>query len=165
MFRPMRRKPQQLSESESIALLQKGTYGVLSIMGEDGYPYGVPMNYVYDAGILYFHGSTVGLRREAVGEGCKASFTVVERWDVDAPNLATLYRSVILFGHVRPLPHGEATKAATLKLGLRFLNDEEAVRAEIEREAMGLCCYIFEIEHMSGKEAKALAADRRANHA
>ena len=165
MFRPMRRKPQQLSDSESIAILQNGTYGVLSLMGEDGYPYGVPMNYVYDAGVLYFHGSTVGLRREAVGEGCKASFTVVEQWDVDAPNLATLYRSVILFGHVRPLPRGEETRAAAMRFGLRFLDDAEAVSAEIEREAGGLCCYAFGIEHMSGKEAKALAAERRENHA
>ena len=163
MFRSMRRKPQQLSDSETLTILQGCTYGVLSVMGEDGYPYGVPMNYIYDNGVLYFHGSAVGLRREAVGEGCKASFTVVEKSDVDAPALATLYRSVIMFGHVRPLRGEEETRRAAMLFGLRFLDDEEAVGAEIDREIRGLCCYAFTIEHMSSKEAKALAEERRSH--
>ena len=161
MFRPMRRTRQQLSESESITLLENGNYGVLSLPGEDGYPYGVPMNYVYADGRLYFHGSRHGLRRDCVGEGCKASFTVVERWDVDGPALATNYRSVIVFGHIRPLESEEENRRAATALGLRFLDDEEAVKAEVEQEIKALCCYVLEIEQLSGKEAKALAEARK----
>ncbi len=165
MFRPMRRSRQQLSDEESIRILRECSFGVLSLPGENGYPYGVPMNYVYAEGALYFHGAATGLRRDAVGEGCKVSFTVVEKWDVDAAALTSHYRSVILFGHFRPLPKGEESEKAALLLGLRFLDDEKAVREEVEREKKALRCYVLEIESMSGKEGKTLAERRRENHA
>ena len=47
-FREMRRKRQQLSDEESIGILEKATSGTLALLGDGGYPYGVPINYVYD---------------------------------------------------------------------------------------------------------------------
>ena len=55
MFRELRRKNQQLSETEARSILKNGTHGVLSVQGDDGYPYGVPMNYVYGDDAIYFH--------------------------------------------------------------------------------------------------------------
>lgn len=54
-FREMRRKRQQLSEEESIGILQKATAGTLALLGDNGYPYAVPISYVYANGKLYFH--------------------------------------------------------------------------------------------------------------
>lgn len=48
MFREMRRKRQALSLEESAAILNRGTAGVLALSGEGGYPYAVPISYVYD---------------------------------------------------------------------------------------------------------------------
>ena len=55
MFREMRRKKQQLAEAECVEILNRNTSGVLAVLGDDGYPYGVPISYVYDGKSLYFH--------------------------------------------------------------------------------------------------------------
>ena len=79
-FRPMVRKHKQLSEEESIALLKQELRGVLSVIGDDGYPYGMPMNHYYnDAdGKLYFHSGKHGHRPDAIRRCSKASFCVCD---------------------------------------------------------------------------------------
>ena len=54
-FRAMRRKRQQLAEEESVAILQKATAGTLALLGDNDYPYAVPISYAYHDGMLYFH--------------------------------------------------------------------------------------------------------------
>lgn len=45
MFREMARKKQLISEEECIELLKKEPRGVLSVLGDDDYPYGMPLNH------------------------------------------------------------------------------------------------------------------------
>ena len=59
-FREMRRKHQQLAEEESIAILEKATAGTLALLGDNDYPYAVPISYVYHDGKLYFHSALTG---------------------------------------------------------------------------------------------------------
>ena len=59
-IRQMRRKRQQLSEEESIGILQKTTAGTLALLGDNDYPYAVPISYVYNNGNLYFHSALSG---------------------------------------------------------------------------------------------------------
>ena len=68
MFREMRRKPQALTHEESVDLLKKETRGVMSVLGDDGYPYGFPINHYYDeeANKIYIHGANFGHRVDAV---------------------------------------------------------------------------------------------------
>jgi len=47
-FRPMRRAKQMLSQEESIDVLKNVKRGVLSMIGDGGWPYGVYMS-VYEA--------------------------------------------------------------------------------------------------------------------
>ena len=79
MFREMRRSKQQLSQEETEAVLTRGTSGVLSVLGDGGYPYGVPLSYVYHDGKLYFHWALSGHKLDAVRACPKASFCVVDR--------------------------------------------------------------------------------------
>ena len=55
VFREMRRKKQELSQKEVEGILHKGTSGVLALLGDNDYPYAVPISYVYDDGKIYFH--------------------------------------------------------------------------------------------------------------
>ena len=66
MFRAMRRKRQQLSRAEAEAILERGTSGVLAVAGDDGYPYAVPLSYVYQDGKLWFHCANSGHKLDAV---------------------------------------------------------------------------------------------------
>ena len=73
----MRRKRQQLAEEESIGILQKATSGTLALMGDNDYPYAVPISYVYHEGKLYFHSALTGHKVDAIRKCDKASFCVI----------------------------------------------------------------------------------------
>ena len=62
----IRRSDRAQSESTAVEILKKGSYGVLSTVGADGYPYGVPVNYVYDDVKIYFHCAKSGHKLDAV---------------------------------------------------------------------------------------------------
>ena len=88
-FRDMRRKRQQLSEEESIAILEKATAGTLALLGDDDYPYAVPISYVYYEGKLYFHSALAGHKVDAIHKCDKASFCVIEQDDVQPKKYTT----------------------------------------------------------------------------
>lgn len=161
MFREMRRKKQQLSEAECAQILERGKTGVLAVVGDGGYPYTVPVNYVYTGGKIYFHGAKTGHKIDAIKADGKVSFCVIDRDDVDAEKMTTLYSSVVLFGRARGLEdEGEIYRAAEV-LGLKYNSDRAAVEAEIRREWSGLSCFEITIEHMTGKEGRELTLARQ----
>lgn len=157
MFRAMRRNGQQLCEEESLKILREGKSGVLSLLGDDGYPYGVPMSYAYENGKLYFHSAVVGHKMDAIRNCEKASFCVIARDEVQAEMLTTDYQSVIAFGQVSVLT-GEEKLAAILSIGRKYSSvlGEETLKAEIDdaMERMSLIC--LQIEHLTGKQGKSL---------
>ena len=153
-FRDMRRKRQQLSNEESIAILQKATAGTLALLGDDDYPYAVPISYVYHDGKLYFHSALEGHKVDAIRKCDKASFCVIEQDDVQPKKYTTFYRSVIAFGRIH-IVEDEQEKLATIRLlGNRYNpNNEESLRQEIEKGISRMLMLRFDIEHLTGKEA------------
>ena len=89
MFRKMRRFNQQISLSESIEILEKGKTGVLAVLGDNGYPYAVPLNYVYENGKIYFHCAKAGHKISAMQNCEKVSFCVIDKDDVSAEEITT----------------------------------------------------------------------------
>ena len=153
-FRNMRRKRQQLSESESIGILQKATSGTLALLGDNGYPYAVPISYVYHEGKLYFHSALSGHKVDAIRCCDKASFCVIEQDDVQPKKYTTFFRSVIAFGRIHVI-EDEAEKLSTARmLGNRYNpNDDESLKKEIESGLSRMLMIRFDIEHLTGKEA------------
>jgi len=153
-FRQMRRKRQQLSEEESISILEKATAGILALLGDNGYPYAVPISYVYADGRLYFHSALTGHKVDAIRECDKASFCVIEQDEVHPKKYTTYYRSVIAFGRIHII-EDEAEKLATARmLGNRYNpNDEGSLQREIEHGLARMLMIRFDIEHLTGKAA------------
>ena len=149
----MRRKRQQLSDEETILLLRQATSGVLSLLDDDGYPYGVPLSYVYHENKLYFHSALSGHKIDAIRHCDKASFTVICQDEVHPETFTTHFRSVVCFGRVHII-NNEEEKLATLRmLGERYCpNDEQSLDAEIKKSFNRLDMIAFEIEHITGKE-------------
>ena len=148
-LRNMRRKRQQLPEEETIYLLRHATSGVLSLLDESGYPYGVPISYVYDDNKLYFHSALNGHKIDAIRHSDKASFTIICKDEVHPETFTTYFRSVICFGHLR--------------LGKRYNpNDEQALDTEIQSSINRVAVIEFSIEHLTGKEAIELTRQREA---
>lgn len=161
MFREMRRKLQQLPQEECERILRAGKTAVLALAGDDGYPYAVPVNYVYDGGKIYFHCAKTGHKLDALRRCEKVSVCVVDRDDVAPERLATDYMSVIVFGRARILEDDEEIYRAVEVFGLKYNPDREAVAREIRREWDALCCVEITVDHMTGKEGKELARQRR----
>jgi len=158
MFREMRRKLQLLDEKESIAILEKGTAGILALSGDEGYPYAVPISYVYSDSKIYFHSAVSGHKIDAVQKSDKASFCVISQDCVMPEEYTTYYKSVIAFGRIRIL-ETESEKRAAIELLARkyYPADTQKGRADTIHEAWPrLCLLELEIEHMTGKAAKEL---------
>ena len=121
MFRPMRRNKQALSPAQCEAVLARGSSGVLAVSGDDGYPYAVPLSYVYAGGRLYFHCAASGHKLDAVRRCPKASFCVIDQDRVVPEEYTTYFRSVIVFGQVRELTDAAEKRAAVLQLSRKYV--------------------------------------------
>ena len=158
MFRKMRRYKQQLTDEEAIAVLERGKTGVLAVLGDEGYPYTVPINYVYADGKIFMHSALNGHKIDAVRSYDKASFCVIDADEVVPQDYSTNFRSVVAFGRVRIMEDESEKLAATRKLGDKYNpNQPEALEAEIAHAFKRMHMIEFEIEHLTGKQAKELA--------
>ena len=101
MFREMRLKDQQLDAAEANEIMNRCTNGVLSINGDNGYPYGVPVSYAYADGRIYFHCAREGYKVDLLKKDPHVSFTVVAQDDIIPEDFNTLYISAIAFGRAR----------------------------------------------------------------
>ena len=155
MVRQMRRKNQILSQEESIAILQNGTTGTLAVLGDDDYPYAVPINYFYEDNKIYFHGAKAGHKIDAIKKHNKVSFCVVAQDDIITEKFTTYFKSVIAFGTARIIEDDAEKRNAIEKLTVKFTPDQtEQKRSEaIEKEFPALGMVEMTIEHMTGKQA------------
>lgn len=163
MFREMRRKRQLLPTERTEEILRTGNTGVLGVEGDDGYPYTVPVNYVYEEGTVYFHCAKSGHKLDAIRRNDKVSFCVIDQETIVPKEFTTYFRSAVVFGRASEV-EDEAEKRRILRLlntkyapGLETAGDQE-----IEKEWKAVCIVKVEVEHMTGKEAIELvrAAER-----
>lgn len=167
MFRPMRRSKQQLPHEEALAILQEGSTGILALSGDDGYPYLVPLNYLYveadepeALGKVYFHSAKAGHKIDAIECDPKASFCVIADDTVLPDKYSTAYKSVIAFGTVR-LIEGNLTHKALFDLGDKYNPHHEDRTLEEVNSAEDRCAMIeFTIEHLTGKESHSYRKQR-----
>ena len=163
-FRAMRRKRQHLSEAESIEILRKATAGTLALLGDGGYPYAVPISYVYADGKLYFHSALSGHKVDAIRNCDKASFCVIDKDDVQPERYTTFFRSVIAFGRIHIIEDEQEKQETARLLGDRYNpNQEEALQKELEHGFARMLMIRFDIEHLTGKEAIELVKQNREN--
>ena len=155
MFKEMRRHKQLLNAEETAAVLERGTSGVLALSGEDGYPYAVPLSYVFDGDKLYFHSAKAGHKLEALRRCPKASFCVIDQDQIVPEEYTTYFRSVIAFGTIRELEDEGEKRAAIEKLARKYTPNDtpEGMDAAIRRDWAPLCMLEMTIDHMTGKEA------------
>ena len=154
MFRPMRRKRQQLTDEETAAIFRKGTSGVLALSGDDDYPYAVPISYVYSDGKIYFHGAKKGHKPDSIRRSPKASFCVIDQDNVVKEEYTTYFRSAIAFGKIREVQGDEILQGLEF-IGKRYFPEDDPANLQkaITRELPASCVFCLEIEHMTGKES------------
>ena len=162
VFREMRRKKQVLSQKEVEDILHKGTSGVLALLGDNDYPYAVPISYVYDDGKVYFHSAKSGHKIDAIQRTAKASFCVIDEDLVVPEEYTTYFRSVIAFGRIRIVEDDSEKRAAIEKLAIKYAPEDTAANRDdaISRGLKPLCVLEMTIDHITGKEAIGLVKEK-----
>lgn len=156
MFRKMRRFKQELSLADCIQILKNEPRGVLSVIGDEGYPYGVPMDHWYDeeSGHIYFHCAKEGHKIDAIMRCDKASFCVYDKGYRNNGEWPLHIKSVIVFGRIKPVEDGDMTVKICSELCRKFTDDEEYIRRELSSAGSRVLCLELIPEHISGKLVK-----------
>ncbi len=156
MFREMLRKKQALTDEECIAVLKSEKRGVLSVLGDDDYPYGMPINHFYyeEDGHIYFHGAKFGHRVDAVKRHEKVSYCVYDEGYRKEGEWALNIKSVIVFGRLVPVEDESKMIDICRKLSHKFTDDESYIENEIKKAGFRTLMYELIPEYMTGKLVK-----------
>ena len=153
MFRELLRIKQALSAEECLELLKTQPRGVLSVIGDNGYPYGMPMDHWYceDDGKIYFHGGRKGHKIDALKTDSRASFCVMDDGTPSEDGWWLRFRSVIVFGRVEFIEDRERIFEISRRLSHKFTTDEGYIDYEIEHSGARTAMFALVPEHMTGK--------------
>lgn len=154
MFRPIRKKKNELDIEASKRLLRQARRGVLAVNGDDDYPYAVPVNYWYDEENqkIYFHGARTGHKADAIKACSKVCFTVFGNETVKKEAWAPFLQSVVVFGRCRFITEQPMAMELLKKFAMKFYPSERMADEEIAVSGKAVQMYEIVIEHLSGKE-------------
>ena len=160
MNREMYKKERQMSSEATAAIFSKGNHGTLAVNGDDGYPYAVPVNSVYDGGKIYIHSAKYGYKIDAVKRDDKVCFSAILNSKVQQDKFTAAFQSVIAFGKIS-FVEDEAEKKRILEQFIYKMSPEfveggmKFVNAAIGKTAL-LC---IDVEEIKGKENMAATFD------
>lgn len=155
MFRELTRKNREISAEECIRLLKDETRGVLSVLGDNDYPYGMPMNHWYNEedGSIYFHcGNMSSHRTDAITRHNKVSYCVFNQGYREEGQWAWKVKSVIVFGTIEMIDDMDTIIDVTTKLSYKFVQNEAYIKEEIEKYAHETILLKIKPEHICGKQ-------------
>ena len=155
MFRKMRRYKQQISTEECLQILKEQPRGVLSVLGDDDYPYGIPLDHWYceENGKLYFHCAKTGHKLDAIRKHDKVSYCVYDQGFRKDGDWALNIRSVVVFCRARIVDDAEDDLKQTIAIGLckKFTDDEAFLQKELTNAMPRAAFLELTPEYMTGK--------------
>lgn len=154
MFRPIRRTKNAISDEQAKALLKNEKRGVLAVNGDDGYPFAIPVNFIYDEETerIYIHGAKSGHKVDSIKKNDKICFTVYGNEHFEENDWAPYVQSVVIFGRCNLVSDKAATEKRVRDLGNRYYPDRAEVEEEIKKYLDDVQLYEIVIEHMCGKQ-------------
>lgn len=147
----MRRKKQELPHEECIQLLQQQKRGFLAVLGDENYPYAIPLNYVYSNNKIYFHSAQEGHMIDSIKKHEKVSFTLINNGTKVNDDWYYIVKSVIIFGKIKILENNEEKHKILTKLGNKYFPSEDYTKNEINKAFTRTQVLELQIEHISGK--------------
>lgn len=156
MFRKMRRFKQELTKEECMELLKESKRGVLSVIVEDGYPRGIPMDHWYDEedGCIYFHGAKEGQKIDALKENNKASYCVMCESGKEENSWILHFQSVNVYGRVEFVEDEETKIKACSGICKKFTDDESYLQDELSKGLARVQVLKLVPEYITGKKIK-----------
>ena len=156
MFRPIRKKKNEISTDAAKALLRSSRRGVLAVNGDDGYPYAIPINYLYDEENekIIFHGAKAGHKVDALKKNDKICFTVFGNEMVKEEAWAPFLQSVVVFGRCHLVESQEDAIALVKKFAAKYYPNMDMINEEVALSGRAVQMFEIQIEHLSGKEVQ-----------
>lgn len=153
MFRKVRKIKNELDEKATKEVLKKAPRGVLALNGDDGYPYGLPLNYVYDEdnNALYFHGTKTGYKIDCIEKSPKASFTAILEEGVSDDGWSKNVSSVVAYGLLEEIEDYDFARDALEKLAQKYYPSEDLIEKNIKANFKNTKILAFHISYMTGK--------------
>lgn len=154
MFRKIRKTKNEIGIDDAKLLLKTERRGVLSVNGDDGYPYCIPINYLYcdEVGKIYFHGSRVGHKVDSIKNCDKVCFTVFGNESIKNELWAPYVQSVVVFGRCRLITNQDLSIQLVEKFAKKYYPNETLVKKEVDTYGKAVQMFEIEIEYLSGKE-------------
>ena len=153
-MRELRRFKQALSEEECKYILKSAPRGVLALLGDENYPYALPMNFVYDSGIIYFHSALEGHKIDSIKNHPKASFCVLDEPIKEDNDWWYHIKSVIAFGKIEIITDETLRNKSLRLLGKKYFPDEAMIDEDMAKNAHRAAVIALSVEHISGKAVK-----------
>ncbi len=153
-FRPMRRFKQQLPDEESLCILKDAYRGFLSVIGDGGYPYTIPINFLFEDGRLFFHSAKEGHKLDAIKNCNKACFTVIDNPEREPDDWWYHVRSVICFGRIRIVGDDDEKNRRLRQLGCKYFPEGYDVESDLTRNGPRAEMLEFTIDHFTGKRVR-----------
>lgn len=153
MFRRIRKIKNEIDKDAVDSLLHSCRRGVLSMNGDDGYPYSIPINYYYDKANqkIYFHGAKSGYKVDCLNRNDKVCFTVFGNESIKELPWAPYVQSVVVFGRC----HLIDTDNEILKtFAMKYYPSSDLADMEIKEGSKFVQMYEISIEHKSGKQVQ-----------
>ena len=155
MIKQARRIQQALSKEEINEVLLRNSSGVLSLIDENGNPYGVPLNYVFVKNKLIFHTLKIGYKIDLINKNENCAFTIIDKDDIVEKDYTSLYQSVIIQGTIKVISDPQLIIGYINSFTDKFVhNDNLDERSKIiERTMNRLVILELTINQISGKKA------------
>ena len=160
MKRQMNKQDRQMSYEETVKALASGNHGTLSVIGDEGYPYATPVNYVYEDGKIYIHSAKYGYKVECIEKCDKVCFSAIISAEVEQSRFTAAFESVVATGRIKSI-NDEGEKRSILEKFIYKMAPDyieggmKFVSAAIDKTLL-LC---IDIEEMTGKQSKATSYD------
>ena len=156
MFRAVRKKKNEISTDAAKELLRGSRRGVLAVNGDEGYPYAIPINYMYleDSDKIIFHGAKAGYKVNCLKKCDKVCFTVFGNERTEEEAWAPFLQSAVVFGRCHLIENQDEILKLVKKFAMKYYPDEKMVDEEVEKSGRAVQMFEITIEHLSGKEVQ-----------
>lgn len=153
-FRPLRRFKQAATPQESEEVLTSGQRGILAVHGENGYPYGLPVNYMYVDGKIYFRCAKAGHKMDAIRANYKVCFTVLSEPVKNPGEWWNCFTSVICFGRISEVMDEQKKDRLLRQIGAKYFPEGYDLEEDMSKNARNALIMEITIDHMSGKHVR-----------
>ena len=154
----LRRAEKRMETEKALEFVRQASTGRLATIGQDGYPYCIPLLFVWMENSIFLHGTNaVGHLRRNIDHSARVCFEVDEtgevfdygRFECDS---GIAFRSVVIFGNIHVVDETAVKQAFCERLIEKYGKPASTRPKNFFPRLDWISVYRLDIERISGKE-------------